>query len=985
MTRFDGVTNRILRLCRWITARRWILPVLIFTLALLPRLVGLNDFLTADEDDQLRFAGQFLQAILSRDWAGMLVLGYPGVPTLALGALGLAARYGLTAVTSALSVATSPVPTPAPALEAAYTHRVFLPVIARAPEVSGLNAMLAAIPRHPLDFIVWVRLPMVLTASAAIVLIFLLLRKLLPEKTAVLATLLLAFDPFFLANSRIIHVDAPLTYFMFAAFLAFLVYLKDGRWQILLLSGVLGGLAALSKTPAFILAPILVAGGGLFVWRHPRRSPALTKRWVLALVGWGIILLVAFVLFWPSMWTKPMFAITWIFRNALGAVNAPHPSRGLFWGAFITDRSPWYYTVALPFLLTPLTTIGLFFGGMAALRGLKRPSRTVSFALALLAFALIFLAVVSIPARRGIRYTLPIFPALAVLAALGLTWLAARIRWGKILLTVAVFAQVGQVLLFSPYYFNYTNPLLGGGRTAPKFVVLGWGEGLDRAAAYLNQQPDAAQKTVAAWYSWQFAHYFDGRTVDLAGNEPAYTADYTVFYINQIQRRFPSEELLDYFADRQPEKIIKLGGIDYAWIYPGPIIGRRVPEGILQPLAHPLNEALILQGMDIAPPRDGAIPVTLFWQTMDALPPDMNVSLRLVDAAGEVWGQVDRLPIGGLVRTQAWQPGDVIRDEYMLRFDPATPPGTYYFDVQMYDFTTGDVFGAVNQVGQVTISVPEKVVSVTAFEAWLVREQRAAISEKPVVLADGLTLMGDTFRDFETLPGYRTTFKMYWRAEKIPPTAPLVSLVARDADGAEIPLADVPIGRKNYPADQWRRGELLGQTVTVRFPAEMLPGEYTLLATADDAVATLGTVTVRAQAHIFDLPADARPTDARFGDAIALAGYTITPAEGAVEVSLFWRTDRSLDDDLKVFVHITDAAGNIIAQRDHIPADGTRPTLTWVGDEIITDSYLIPLENTPFAVWVGLYNPLTGERLPVDGGGLPVSENRLQLRMTNDK
>jgi len=241
MTRLDGATNRILRLWQWATARRWVLPVLIFALALLPRLVGLDDFLTADEDDQLRFAGQFLQAILRRDWAGMLVLGYPGVPTLALGALGLAARYGLTATASALSAATSPVPSPAPVLDAAYTHRVFLPLVSRSSGASGLDAMLSAIPQHPLDFIVAVRLPMVLTASAAIVLIFLLLRKLLPEKTAILATLLLAFDPFFLANSRVIHVDAPLTYFMFAAFLAFLVYLKDGRWQILLLSGVLGG------------------------------------------------------------------------------------------------------------------------------------------------------------------------------------------------------------------------------------------------------------------------------------------------------------------------------------------------------------------------------------------------------------------------------------------------------------------------------------------------------------------------------------------------------------------------------------------------------------------------------------------------------------------------------------------------------------------------------------------------------------------------
>ena len=45
---------------------------------------------------------------------------------------------------------------------------------------------------------------------------------------------------------------------------------------------------------------------------------------------------------------------------------------------------------------------------------------------------------------------------------------------------------------------------------------------------------------------------FEGRTVDLSSNEPALISDYSVFYINQVQRGFPSQELLDYFEDRQP-------------------------------------------------------------------------------------------------------------------------------------------------------------------------------------------------------------------------------------------------------------------------------------------------------------------------------------------------------------------------------------------------------------------------------------------------
>jgi len=320
-----------------------------------------------------------------------------------------------------------------------------------------------------------------------------------------------------------------------------------------------------------------------------------------------------------------------------------------------------------------------------------------------------------------------------------------------------------------------------------------------------------------------------------------------------------------------------------------------------------------------------------------------------------------------LVRTQNWRPSDTIRDEYLLPVDPASPPGDYAFDVQMYNFTTGDVFGQVKRVGQVHISPPEKPVS------------RGA-SGQPVRLADGLTLLDSSFSNFETLPGYRTTFKLFWKAEKSLPADTAVSLMARAANGGDIPLATLPIGAESFPADHWRRGEIMGQTASIRIPADMPPGEYLLLATVNGAAtATLGSITVQAQTHIFDLPAAATPAAARFGDAISLAGYTIAQNNGALDVTLFWRADRQIDDDLKVFVHITDAAGNIIAQRDSLPVGGERPTLTWVAGEIIADRYHIPLDAAKYTVWVGLYNSRTGERLPVAGGGLPVSDNRLQI------
>ena len=69
------------------------IPVAVFLIALLPRIVSLGTFMTADEDDQIMFASHFLKSILAGNFGSALVLGYPGVPTLILGAAGVAARY----------------------------------------------------------------------------------------------------------------------------------------------------------------------------------------------------------------------------------------------------------------------------------------------------------------------------------------------------------------------------------------------------------------------------------------------------------------------------------------------------------------------------------------------------------------------------------------------------------------------------------------------------------------------------------------------------------------------------------------------------------------------------------------------------------------------------------------------------------------------------------------------------------------------------
>ena len=191
------------------------MPLGLFLVILLPRLLSLDAFLTADEDDQIMFAHLFLKSAWQIDWADDLVLGYPGVPTLILGAIGVGLRYLFH-----------------------YTGWLPLPW-ATADLMTTLDQVTTrfGVFEYPMDFLLWVRIPMVVVASLSIFGIYLLARRLLDERLALLGALIIAFDPFILAHTRVIHVDAPLSYFMFLSFLAFLLYLDQGVWKWLLLSG----------------------------------------------------------------------------------------------------------------------------------------------------------------------------------------------------------------------------------------------------------------------------------------------------------------------------------------------------------------------------------------------------------------------------------------------------------------------------------------------------------------------------------------------------------------------------------------------------------------------------------------------------------------------------------------------------------------------------------------------------------------------------
>ncbi len=107
-------------------------------------------------------------------------------------------------------------------------------------------------------------------------------------------------------------------------------------------------------------------------------------------------------------------------------------------------------------------------------------------------------------------------------------------------------------------------------------------------------------------------------------------------------------------------------------------------------------------------------------------------------------------------------------------------------------------------------------------------------------------------------------------------------------------------------------------------------------------------------------------TNAVFDETVQLIGYDAVEENGILAVTLYWQAVAAPAHDFTTFVHLLDAAGNLVAQADSQPQNGRYPLSLWSPGEIVADTKLIALPaERPLQVMAGLYLLETGERLPL--------------------
>lgn len=579
----------------------WLVAIILFGLALAVRLTGLGGFITADEPKWIDRSRWFVVGLLypqqecppveygraeaASGLACTLQIGYPGVTTMWAGGLGLLGHYWQVVAPTGVDLQTF--------LTGLSVYRTDPAVIAPA--------------RWPLAFLGALFVPA----------FYLLLRRLFSAPVALIAALLVALHPYQIALARVIHHDSFNTVFMTLALLTLLGYWHRGwSWRWLVVSGVMGGLALLSKQVSWFLPPFMGLLAGLtwlYTLQQPGRWPRLGRLLLDGLV-WGAIAAAVFVALFPAMWVMPGETLWTIYEASTRLVEEGHPH--FFWGQVSEDPGPWFYPTGwilqatLPEMAGLVGLLGLGVAAAARPKSAGQWLKAHPTEVSLGVYVALLLFFVTWSDKKMVRYFLPAFPVIDIFLAWGLIGgLVGVVHWlsgltgqspgapvagretlaqpgqsgttglaSKLMLPVALGIVIGQGWAVSqnyPYYFTYYNPLVGGLSGAAQIMtIIGWGEGLDQAGRFLDEQPQASTLTVVVERACSMLRPFFSGQVNCLNSTTGglLKGDYYVYYVNVTQRGLLWPKQWSYFDQHQaPAFRLRLGGIDYVLVYRNPI------------------------------------------------------------------------------------------------------------------------------------------------------------------------------------------------------------------------------------------------------------------------------------------------------------------------------------------------------------------------------------------------------------------------------
>jgi 4-amino-4-deoxy-L-arabinose transferase-like glycosyltransferase len=240
--------------------------------------------------------------------------------------------------------------------------------------------------------------------------------------------------------------------------------------------GAVVGIAIASRFVNGLLGPLCAA---IVVLQAPPRWRDTTLAYGAVLMPLAAIATIYIV--WPRLWAHPISALQLSFAK-LDVVHVSEPFLGT-----ITAHPGAHYFIVYLFATLPFGIIALFPAWLH--RAFRDRAHRKSMWITLAWLVAPLLAMFSPVRQDGVRYIMPCFPAIAMLAAAAIDRLPRR----NVIAGVFVAYLVLVDLRTHPYYIDYFGEHTGGaGNVAANkyFETAWWGEGLAPSLAYVNEHAE---------------------------------------------------------------------------------------------------------------------------------------------------------------------------------------------------------------------------------------------------------------------------------------------------------------------------------------------------------------------------------------------------------------------------------------------------------------------------------------------------------------
>lgn len=670
---------------------RLVALLIIVGATILPRWIDVDRLVTPDEPIWLARSANFYQALSARDWASTYQYAHPGVPVMWLGA----AAYRVVAPD--------------------YPERVGEQISQRQNRIAGI---LEAQGRDPLEIMVAGRKALILAMAVIVSVAYWVTLRLFGFWETTLGFLLLVLEPFTIGITRLLHVDGLASFFMLLSVVAGVAYVFRGaRRRDLVISGIAAGLAVLTRSQMGFLSVwfCLMVLGSATGWRFRWPGwPAARQQVVRPAVLWGLVSLATVIVCWPALWANPVGTIKGMLDFAGTAALEGH-ERAVYFVGFVYEGDPgWrFYPASFIWRATPATLLGLAAAALVLVRFRRWsiPRGQLGAVLGILAAAGFYVLLMSVAAKKFDRYLLPVYPLLALIAGWGIVLAARRgarrlpgPNWAPAAAAMALslLIQTSGVTASAPYYLSYYNPMLGGASAAPGAMMVGWGEGMDQVADYINQLPGSEELVVAteAWRSpMSYFLYAEAQFASYVGDGPGLyrwaNSDFYLLYITPLHRRGVPQEYLRELEGKEPVLTITLNGLEYGRLYdirddPVPLYQELSPSGMIEWIGAGRMVAAGRTSSEIGATLGNIITETLYFDDLDPgvvteEGSRIGLTISLIAPDGSVIdesdGPLDLIPP---VRHGLWQ----VERRVTIPHDAS--PGAYQIVMRLYDRETGE-------------------------------------------------------------------------------------------------------------------------------------------------------------------------------------------------------------------------------------------------------------------------------------------------------